>query len=504
MSHKKIEIMDTTLRDGEQMSSVSFKPSEKLTIAEQLLEIGVPRIEVASARVSKGEEEAVRQICEMAERKGKLKAVEVLGFLDGNCSVDWVYNCGCRVINLLAKGSLRHLETQLKQTPEEHAGLIRKTAEYAKDKGININVYLEDWSNGMRESIEYVLEMLEKLEEMPVSRVMLPDTLGILNPLNTRNYVKRIKRMHSKMHMDFHAHNDYGMATGNSMAALNAGINGLHATMNNLGERAGNAPLDELVAAMKDHLGIDSGIKEEGLYGLSKLIESISGVHVSPTKPVTGDNVFTQTAGIHADGDKKGNLYQNKLAPERFGRKRNYALGKLMGRDSLQLNLGRLGITLTPEQEGKVYEELKRLGDMKRTIADTEELRLIIADVIGDLTHQKYRIGNYEVRSVKGKPSTGTIEIINGQKTYTASGTGDGGYDACMNALKNIFPELPELIDYKVRIPKGGTDALVETTITWKNSEKEFRTKGVHSDQVAAALYATERMLNIAQPKPKE
>ncbi|MEM4247454.1 MAG: alpha-isopropylmalate synthase regulatory domain-containing protein, partial [Candidatus Woesearchaeota archaeon] len=336
------------------------------------------------------------------------------------------------------------------------------------------------------------------------SRVMLPDTLGILNPLNTRNYVKRIKRMHSKMHMDFHAHNDYGMATGNSMAALNAGINGLHATMNNLGERAGNAPLDELVAAMKDHLGIDSGIKEEGLYGLSKLIESISGVHVSPTKPVTGDNVFTQTAGIHADGDKKGNLYQNKLAPERFGRKRNYALGKLMGRDSLQLNLGRLGITLTPEQEGKVYEELKRLGDMKRTIADTEELRLIIADVIGDLTHQKYRIGNYEVRSVKGKPSTGTIEIINGQKTYTASGTGDGGYDACMNALKKIFPELPELVDYKVRIPKGGTDALVETTITWKNNWKEFRTRGVHSDQVAAALYATERMLNIAQPRPKE
>jgi D-citramalate synthase len=503
MSHRKIELMDTTLRDGEQMSSVSFKPSEKLAIAEQLLEIGVPRIEVASARVSKGEEEAVKSICAMAEKQGRLKSVEVLGFLDANRSVDWIYNCGGRVVNLLAKGSLKHLQKQLDQTPHEHADLIRQTVDYAKSKGMDVNVYLEDWSSGMKDSRQYVMSMLKWIEGMPVSRAMLPDTLGILNPLEAYTHFRLVKKMHPKMHIDFHAHNDYGMATGNSLAAALC-VDGLHGTMNNLGERAGNAPLDELVAALTDNLGIDTGIKENRLYGLSKLIEGITGVFVSPSKPITGDNVFTQTAGIHADGDKKGKLYHNPLTPERFGRHRTYAVGKLMGRDSLQINLGRLGLKLTEEQESKVYSELKRLGDLKQTIADIEELRLVIADVIGNTSQQKYKIGNYDVHSSKGKQSTATVEIVNGGRNYTANGTGDGGYDACMNAISKIFENVPELIDYKVRIPTKGTDALVETTITWKNCEKEFRTRGVHSDQVAAALYATEKMLNLADVKVRE
>ncbi len=161
---------------------------------------------------------------------------------------------------------------------------------------------------------------------------------------------------------------------------------------------------------------------------------------------------------------------------------------ELMGRGSLQLNLGRLGINLTEEQESKVYVELKKLGDLKQTIADIEELRLIIAEEIGDTSQQKYRIVHYEFHSFKGKLPTATVEIMNGERTYTANGEGGGCYDACMNAISKIFDNLPELVDYKVRIPTKGTDALVETTIAWKNGEKSFRTRRVDSDQVASAL----------------
>src|SRR6201996_968624 len=190
---RHIEIMDTTLRDGEQTSGVSFSSSEKLTIAQLLLtEVKVDRIEIASARVSEGEFQAVKKITEWAQANGFIDKIEVLTFVDGTTSVDWMVKAGAKVMNLLTKGSLNHLSNQLKKTPEEHFNEIAEVIEYARKNGIETNVYLEDWSNGMRNSPEYVFQYLDFLVTQPVKRILLPDTLGVLIPSESREYLEVI------------------------------------------------------------------------------------------------------------------------------------------------------------------------------------------------------------------------------------------------------------------------------------------------------------------------
>ena len=220
----KIEIMDTTLRDGEQTSGVSFMPHEKLMIARLLLEdLRVDRIEIASARVSEGEFTSVKAICEWAARKNMLERVEVLGFVDGGVSVDWICKAGCRTLNLLSKGSLKHCTYQLKKTPEDHINDIKAQVSYAKSRGVGVNLYLEDWSNGMKNSPEYVYQLVDSLQYIGIKRFMLPDTLGILNPLQVIEYMRKMRKRYPDLHFDFHAHNDYDLAVSNFLAAVLSG-----------------------------------------------------------------------------------------------------------------------------------------------------------------------------------------------------------------------------------------------------------------------------------------
>ena len=334
-----IEIMDSTLRDGEQTSGVSFLPHEKLMIARMLLnDINVDRIEVGSARVSEGEKDAVKMICRYARQIGKQDNVEVLGFVDGGKSIEWIEECGCKVINLLAKGSLKHCSGQLNKTPNEHINDILETLEYARQKHISVNLYLEDWSNGMKDSPEYIYNMLDILTTKDIKRIMLPDTLGILNPLQVIEYMRKMVKRYPTTHFDFHAHNDYDLAVSNSLAAVLSGVKGLHVTVNGLGERCGNAPLASVQVILKDQFHAKTSIREDRLNDISRLVEGYSGIAVAPNQPIVGENVFTQVAGVHADGDNKANLYSNALVPERFGRKREYALGKTSGKANIDRN----------------------------------------------------------------------------------------------------------------------------------------------------------------------
>lgn len=231
-----IEIMDSTLRDGEQTNGVSFVPHEKLMMARMLLRnVNVDRIEIASARVSVGEKEAVRMICRYADSIGMLSRVEVLGFVDGSLSVDWIRDCGGRVINLLAKGSLKHCQQQLHKTPEEHIDDILEVLHHADETGMTVNLYLEDWSSGMKDSPDYVYQLMDTLSGTSIRRFMLPDTLGIMNPLQCVEYMRKMVKRYPDVHFDFHAHNDYDMAVSNSLAAALSGARGLHVTVNGLG-----------------------------------------------------------------------------------------------------------------------------------------------------------------------------------------------------------------------------------------------------------------------------
>jgi D-citramalate synthase len=505
MTSRKIEIMDTTLRDGEQTSGVSFSVSEKLTIAKLLLEeLKVDRLEIASARVSEGELQAVKKITSWATDNNFLEQIEVLTFVDGGKSIDWMIDSGAKVQNLLTKGSLNHLTHQLKKTPKEHFADIKATIDLAAQHHIKTNVYLEDWSNGMRDSKAYVFEYLDFLSTQNIQRLLLPDTLGVLTPEETFSFIAEVREKYPTLHVDFHGHNDYDLGVANVMQALNAGANGLHLTINGMGERAGNAPMASVIAVINDFVkNVSISVNEKALHKVSKLVETFSGFRIPVNKPVVGANVFTQTAGIHADGDSKNNLYFNDLMPERFGRKRKYALGKTSGKANIQKNLQDLGLSLNDEELKKVTQRIIELGDKKEVVSQ-EDLPYIISDVLdSDTIEKRVVVENYVLGHSKGmKPST-TLQLKVEGVLYEAHAQGDGQFDAFMNALRKLYKihskkNLPDLIDYAVRIPPGShSDALCETIITWKRDAKEFITRGLDSDQTVSAIKATEKMLNI-------
>lgn len=502
----KVEILDTTLRDGEQTSGVSFSTAEKMAITRLLLnELHVPRIEVASARVSDGEFDTVSKICAWAAGISRLEAVEVLGFIDGGRSVDWISAAGGKVLNLLSKGSERHCRLQLGQTPEEHFAKIGEEVKRAVAAGLKVNLYLEDWSNGMKHSRDYVFAMMHALRELPVERFMLPDTLGVLNPYDTLSYVHLMVKHFPGVHFDFHAHNDYDLATANVFAAVKGGARGVHVTVNGLGERAGNAALSSAVAVIHDQLHGSTGVDESKINKVSHIVESFSGIIVPPNKPIIGESVFTQCAGVHADGDNKHNLYFNDLLPERFGREREYALGKTSGKANIRKNLEALGIELPEDDIRKITERITLLGD-KKEIVTQSDLPFIVADVLRhSALPQRVSIVNYALNLSQGLRPTATVKLIIDGEEFQESAVGDGQFDAFVKAVRRIYTDrlnrsFPTLTNYSVNIPPGGrTDALVHTTITWTHNGTVIKTRGLDADQTEAAIRATVKMLNLLE-----
>ena len=500
-----IEVMDTTLRDGEQTAGVSFNADEKLAISRLLLEeLRVNRIEVGSARVSQGEQLGFSKICSWASEAGCLDRVEALGFVDDGLSIDWIVSSGGKVMNLLMKGSLRHVTGQLRKTPQQHLEDVLRNISMAVDKGLTVNVYLEDWSGGMVDSPEYVYFILDGLKDTPVRRFMLPDTLGILNPIQTAEFCSDMIRRYPGLHFDFHAHNDYDLAAANTFEAVKAGFHGIHTTVNGLGERTGNLAVASAVGILNDHLKVENTLNEKTLMRVCRYVETISGVRIPSNKPLVGEFAFTQTSGVHADGDKKGGLYQNALMPERFGRHRHYALGKTSGKANIMKNLEELGINLSPDQMKAVTERVVELGDKKESLSP-EDLPFIIADVLKrETSHDSIKIVNYSLQLTRGMRPLANLRIDIDGEQYEDSASGDGQYDAFMKALWKIYDSLgknhPRLADYVVKIPPGGkTDALVETTISWDLDGHGFKTRGIDSDQTEAAIKATVKMLNIIE-----
>lgn len=368
---------------------------------------------------------------------------------------------------------MKHCTQQLKKTPEEHIEDIVNVVRYADELDIAVNVYLEDWSNGMKDSSDYVFQLMDGLKDTSIKRYMLPDTLGILNPLQVIEFMRKMKKRYPHTHFDFHAHNDYDLAVSNVLAAVLSGVKGLHTTINGLGERAGNAPLASVQAILKDHFNALTNIDESRLNDVSRVVESYSGIVIPANKPIVGENVFTQVAGVHADGDNKNNLYCNDLLPERFGRKREYALGKTSGKANIRKNLEDLGLDLDEESMRKVTERIIELGDKKELVTQ-EDLPYIVSDVLKHgVVSESVKLKSYIVTLAHGLKPMATVKIeING-KEFEENSSGDGQYDAFVRALRKIYKvtlgrKFPMLTNYAVSIPPGGrTDAFVQTVITW-------------------------------------
>ena len=499
---RHIRLLDTTLRDGEQTQGVSFSANEKLNIARALLQsLRVDRIEVASACVSEGEKEAVAQIVRWAESEGLADRVEVLGFVDYQRSVDWIRDAGGQVINLLCKGSEKHCREQLGKTLDGHIEDIIRTVEYAEASGMRVNMYLEDWSNGYKNSRDYVFGLVHGVKHLNIGHILLPDTLGLMSPTEVSEALSDMLSRFPDKQFDFHPHNDYGLATANVMAAVEAGIENIHCTVNCLGERAGNASLAEVAVALKDKMGVQLSVDETHIAMVSRMVENFSGKWIAANTPIVGADVFTQTAGIHADGDLKGDLYKSTLSPERFARKHSYALGKMSGKASLTNNLDELGIQLSDEEKAKVLERVVQLGDSKQVVT-AEDLPFIIADVMESKEYHHITLLNCHINTGFKVASTASVCVDIEGEELQGTGSGNGGFDAFMDAITNILKRrdfvMPALVDYEVHIPRGGqTDALTECIITWQSGERDFKTRGVDSNQVMAAVKATLRMVNL-------
>jgi D-citramalate synthase len=286
--------------------------------------------------------------------------------------------------------------------------------------------------------------------------------------------------------------------------AVIAGVKGVHTTVNGLGERTGNASLSSVIGVLNDFCpDIKLKIDETKLAKMSKIVEAFSGIRIPANKPIIGENCFTQTSGIHADGDNKGNLYFNNLIPERFGRLRKYALGKTSGKASIQKNLEELGIELDQDSIRKITDKIVELGDKKESIT-TDDLPYIVSDVLRTKQiEEKIKLINYYICHARNLKPVSTVSLMIDEQIYEETSNGDGQYDAFMKAITKIYEKvgkpMPHLLDYIVTIPPGGkTNALVETTITWQHG-REFKTRGLDSDQTASAIKATMKMLNMVE-----
>ena len=376
---------------------------------------------------------------------------------------------------------------------------------YADEQDITVNVYLEDWSNGIKDSPEYVFQLMDGLKETSVKRFMLPDTLGILNPLQVIEYMRKMKKRYPYTHLDFHAHNDYDLAVSNVLAAVLSGVKGLHTTINGLGERAGNAPLASVQAILKDHFNAVTNIDESRLNDVSRVVESYSGIVIPANKPIVGENVFTQVVGCMPTGiiriiSTAMICFPNVLVASANMHWVRQAVKQISVRTSKISDW-----SLDEDAMRKVTERIIELGDKKELVTQ-EDLPYIVSDVLKHgAVGEKVKLKSYFVNLAHGLKPMATLKIeING-KEYEESSGGDGQYDAFVRALRKIYKvtlgrKFPMLTNYAVTIPPGGrTDAFVQTVITWSYDEQVFRTRGLDADQTEAAIKATMKMLNLIE-----
>ena len=479
----RILIFDTTLRDGEQTPGVALTPDDKLVIARQLDRLGVDIIEAGFPITSKGEAEAIRRIVSEG-LSAKICALARCTKAD----IDSVIDCGVDYIHLFIATSDLHLKYKLKLTREEALGRAIEAIDYAKSHGLYIEFSAED---ATRTDLDYLVSFYKSVVEAGVDKVNIPDTVGTATPSSIARIVSSVGKVVGNTPISIHCHDDFGLAVANSIAAVEAGARQVHATVNGLGERAGNAALEEIAVTLKILYGYEVKLNLAKIYEVSQLVSRITGVSIPPNKAIVGDNAFTHESGIHTHGILKNPLTYEPIPPEIVGRRRRLVAGKHAGRHGIEAILKDMGLNPTKEQLEEIFQRVKTMGDKGRKVTDTD-LRVIAENVMGIPKARFVTLEELVVVTGDKITPTASIKLRFKDRVVQAAAIGVGPVDAAMNAAKAALNLLePIKLDrYEVEAISGGTDAIVEVSVVLSKGDRTVTSYSAREDIVIASIEA--------------
>ncbi|ADC47264.1 citramalate synthase CimA [Methanobrevibacter ruminantium M1] len=484
----KIEVLDTTLRDGEQTPGISLNTIKKLRIATKLDEIGVNSIEAGSAITSEGEREAIKAITSQG-----LNA-EIVSFSRTLIKdVDYCLECDVDAVNIVVPTSDLHLQYKLKKTQDEMLEDAVKVTEYAKDHGVKVELAAED---STRTDIQYLRKIFKATIDAGADRICPCDTLGILTPLKSFNFYKQFTDL--GVPVSAHCHNDFGLAVANTLSAIDGGASRFHATINGLGERAGNAALEEVVVSLytlyKDESNerkYETDIKIDQIYSTSKLVSRLSNAYLAPNKPIVGENAFAHESGIHADGVIKNSATYEPIMPELVGHRRKFVIGKHVGTKGLNNRLEELGLEVNKKQLNDIFYKVKDLGDKGKTVTDTD-LEAIAEHVLNIEQEKKINLDELTIVSGNKIRPTASIKLNIENEEVIEADVGIGPVDAAINAVNKGIKSFADiqLEEYHVDAVTGGTDALIEVIIKLSSGDKIISARATEPDIINASVEA--------------
>jgi len=480
-----VNIFDTTLRDGEQTPGVTLTPEEKVEIARQLDTLGVDVIEAGTPISSEGEKRAVSEIV-----KAGLNAEICALARTARVDIDAAVECDVRAVHTFISTSDVQMKYALGLKPEQVLSAAIDSVEYIKDHGLVCEFSPMD---ATRTEIGFLKRICKAAEEAGADRINIPDTVGVMTPITMRNLIEDIKNV-VKAPVSVHCHNDFGMAVANSLAGVEAGASQIHATVNGLGERAGNAALEEVVMALHLIYNRKTGINTQLLYDTSRLVTRLTGVTVQPNKAIVGENAFAHESGIHTRGVTVVPSTFEPIKPELVGRKRKLVAGKLAGTSGIKAELQETGIYPNKEQLGEIVKRVKELGDKGKTVTDADLLAITRA-VMGKVIKEKRIVDLTDLAVITGIRviPTASVRLVLDGKEYIASETGLGPVDAAIKAVQKLTANLVnvKLKEYRLEAATGGSDAMGEVIIKVEDRNGNVvSARAVHEDIVMASVEA--------------
>jgi 2-isopropylmalate synthase len=454
----RVRIFDTTLRDGEQTPGVTVTPDQKVRIAVKLDELGIDAIEAGFPIVSQGEMQAIKTIANQGLR------AEICGLARTTESdIDAAIKCDLSYVHTFIATSDIHMKYKLKMTREQVLEKAVRAVEYCKKHGLEVEFSAEDATRSDR---EFLINVFRKVREAGADRLDIPDTVGYATPQYMALLVGEVEEV-TKLPISVHCHDDFGMAVANSIAGINAGAACAHVTINGLGERAGNASLEEFVMALQCLYSRKHGIKTELLYETSKFVSNTMGIIVQPNKAIIGENAFGHEAGIHTHGIINNPLTYEPISPELVGRKRWLQAGKHAGAHGIRAMLEEFGIKPTDEQLRIIVEKQKNTADKGKPIT-TSELLSISGEVMKNAKfEEKFKLYDFHIVTGMNLIPTAVVRLNAEGKDLIASEIGVGPVDAALKAIQKISGEMAniKIREYRLDSITGGSDALAEVTI---------------------------------------